>query len=285
MPDYLALDFPVLREDTADFKGGIAYTVTATRQDETLMVTHTLTGQSYISRLIKDGKAKFSAQLFYKKSSERKHRFADSHSTNGLEITATQAIPLDFSYPPDVTGNIVILSQEKITNDAESGLDDFWADVKKFTIPEFARIAYHAKLSFSSDALQQLIKLVCKETLAPGKMQTLVNETADEGTCPVKLVCSQDVYDELKQATPEIQNNPKTDRHATRLAILTQALCATYAHMQNIKLPDEQINGSLLKHLEMLSEDWRGENFNPSLAATEIQPYILSKLQKESSDE
>ena len=125
------------------------------------------------------------------------------------------------------------------------------------------------------------MEVKCDEKLGYGEMKVSVNEIAGEGETPVSLLCGKGVYDELCKLTPA---EPCNAVESMRMAIITQALCAVYAYMQNLP-KDDEVGGVLLAHLEMLEdktgENWKNEEFNPSLAATKMQPYAIKELYSE----
>ncbi len=284
MSDSIILDFPVLVEDDGDFVEGVSYEVEAkARQiDRKLEIRHTLRGQSFISKLVKSGDAKFSVLLLYRDSAERQHHLHDTDiSINDHEIIATQTIPIKFSYAPEITPSIVILEAKKLTVDASSGLTDFWEQGEYFDIPQYSRVALGLKLKFTAGDLSKLMKVISDEKLGDGEMKVEVNENVGEGETPVSLYCGQGVYDELNKITPA---EPSNSVESMRSAIITQALCAIYAYMQNLN-NDHEASGVLAAHLDMLEEktnlNWRDDNFSPSLAATRMQPYAIKALSDE----
>ena len=289
MSTNLILDFPILKKDSGDFLAEISYEVEACQSDGKLIIRHTIKGQSFVSQLLKTGDAKFSALLLYRDSSERQHRFCDADtSAEGNEINATQTIPIKFSYAPEITPSIVILKNKKISVDASSGLTDFWGQGEHFEIPPYSRIALGQKLKFTSGGLSKLMKIIPDENLNQGEMKVNVNEHAGEGETPVSLYCGQGVFDELHKITEATLKKPRNAAESMRSAILTQALCAVYAYMKNLD-EDYESSGVLAKHLEMLEsetgENWEDENFNPSLAATKMQPYTVKALNGGNDDD
>ncbi len=282
MPDNLILDFPVLRQGGGDFVEEVSYEVEADRLAGKITVTHRIKGQSFIRQLIEDGNAKFSVLLLYRDSSERQSYLCNEgdivtkDETN--EMVATQIINMDFSYAPEVTPSIIILESKKITVDDSSGLTDFWEKGDYFDIPKYSRIALGLKLKFTSGDISKLMKVEFAKELGCGEMEVRVNENAGEGETPVSLLCGKGVYDELCKVT---RAEPRNAVESMRSAIITQALCAVYAYMQ--KLDENYVVGGVLSaHLEMLEdktgENWKNEEFNPSLAATKMQPYGIDVL-------
>lgn len=282
MPDNLILDFPVLRQGSGDFVEEVSYEVEADRLAGKITVTHRLNGQSFIRQLIEGGDAKFSVRLLYSDSSERQSHLCNAgdivpnDETN--EMVATQIISMDFSYAPEVTPSIIILENKKITVDDSSGLTDFWEKGEYFDIPKYSRIALGPKLKFTSGDISKLMEVKSDEKLGYGEMKVSVNENAGEGETPVSLLCGKGVYDELRKVT---LTEPSNAVEAMRWAIITQALCAVYAYMQNLG-EHYVVGGVLSAHLEMLEdktgENWEAEGFDPSLAATKMQPYAIKEL-------
>ncbi len=281
MSDNLILDFPVLRDNSGDFVEGVSYEVEATHDDGKLNITHTLKGQSFISQLVENDEAKFSVSLLYRDSSERQHHLCDTGiSTSNHEIVGTQTIPIKFSYAPEIMPSIVILTDKKIVADASSGLTDFWKHGEQFNIPKYSRVALGEKLKFTAGDLSKLIEVLNDERLGDGEMKVKVKEDSGEGETPVSLLCSTDVFDELSKVT---QAEPSTAVESMRSAIITQALCAVYAYMHKLSNnQDFEVSGVLAAHLEMLEsktgENWENEDFDPSLAATKMQPYAIKVL-------
>ncbi len=269
MSDELILSFPVLKKDSGDFLDSIIY-ITKAINDRKLTITHTLKGQSFIAELIKDKKAKFAVALYYKDNAERQNFVCDKwdYDENTEEISTEQNIDIDFSYAPEITPYIVVMNDNKIVVNDKSGLTDFWQG-EEFSIPSFSRIAHHSKLKFTSGNVSSLLNVQCETEYKSGSIKTNVNEMAGEGEQPIKIYCAQDVYDELKKG---VSDNPTDVRAAMRTAIVTQVLCHVYAHMDNSKETD--IHSGLLQHLEEVKEktkeDWEGDEFNASFAATQM---------------
>lgn len=278
----LMLDFPVLKHNNSDFKEGISYNVTATQANKKLTIEHTLSGQSYISELIKKNYAKFSVLLLYKNIAKRENHGCDHANVKfgGNKITAIQIIDINFSYAPEISPSIIITEDQKITADDASGLSDFWKDEIP-DISKYSRIALHPKLKFTDGTLSSLISIELKEDLSAGVMEVDVEETAKEGKIPVTLFCAKDVFDELRQVTSK---EPSNCVEAARSAIITQALCAMYAYMKNLNSNDE-VEGVLAAHLELLKDttgkSWTDEYFNPSWAATKMHPYAIKAFGNE----
>jgi len=290
MPDNLILDFPILKNGGGDFSTAVSYAVEADRDRHgtQLKITHALHGRSYIRQLLEIGAAKFSVLLLYRDSAERHHHLCDGIALDDNQATATQIIPIAFSYAPEIKPCIVVLQNEHIVVEATSGLTDFWAHGDVFDIPAHSRIALAPKLKFTSGDVEKLMKVVHDEELDSGEMAVVVRESAAEGEVPVSLRCGKDVFDELRKIKRAItQVIPRNASDSMRSAIITQALTATYAYMQS-KGPDFEVSGVLLAHLEELQSrgiDWRNENFNPSLAATKMQPYVVTVLNGEHDDD
>lgn len=284
MSDSLILSFPVLKNDSGDFLEGVSYTVEATQgnNQRKLYIDHTLTGNSFITDLIKDKKAKFSVSLFYKDSSERQSFVCDDFDFDDetKEITAEQEIDITFSYAPEITANIVLSKDEKITVNPQSGLTDFWQG-EAFDIPAFSRIAHHLKLKFSSGDVSSLMWKDMDESYSSGSIQTIVTETAREEQQPIKIVCAKDVYDELDKGF----SGNMDARMAMRKSIITQILCAVYAYMNNLEDKETDIHNGLLSHMETvkdtIGQDWESDDFNASFAATQMMPYSIEALNNE----
>lgn len=282
MSDELILSFPVLKQDNGDFLDDISYVIEATQaQDKrNLYITHTLKGNSFISQLIKDGKAKFSISLFYKDNAERQNFVCEDfdYDSEKNEITAKQTIKIDFRYAPEITPNIIVLEDTKITVD-DSGLTDFWNGAV-FDIPAYARIAHYVKLTFTSGDVSSLMWKDMDEEYPNGAIKTTILETAGEHEQPIKIICSKDVYDELDKGF----SGKLDEKMAMRKSIITQVLCHTYAHMNNLEDKETVTHSGLLAHMEMVKkttgEDWDGE-FNASLAATKMVPYAIEALNNE----
>ena len=290
MSTNLILDFPILKKDSVDFFEEVSYEVAAHKIGGQLKVTHVIKGRSFISELVKINDAVFSVLLLYKDSGERQEHVcnADEISINGDEITATQTISMEFSYAPEITPSIVILKNKTIMVNESSGLTDFWKQGDHFHIPQYSRIALGYKLKFTSGDLSKLIRAVYKKELDDGEVEVVVRESAGEGETPVDVFCGKGVYDELHKVTIA---KPRDSVESMRSAIITQVLCAIYAYMQNLNKENDgyEIGGVLAAHLERLESDtgqsWESENFNPSLAATKMQPYAVKVLVSSGDDD
>ena len=285
MSDELILSFPVLKQDSGDFLDSITYAVDAVQlqNNRKFVVTHTLKGESFISELLKENKAKFLVSLYYKDNAERQSFSIDSYDYDEemQEIVAEQEIDIDYSYAPEVTPCIVITSDEKVVVSDKSGLTDFWQN-EIFDIPIYSRIAYHLKLKFSSGNVSSLIHVSCDETYPVGSIKTVVTPTASEAEQPIQIICAQDVYDELNKGTPQPPVDSKT---AFRSSIISQALCYVYSYMNSLEDKETDIHSGLLQHMteleEKTGEDWIGDDFNASFASTKNLPYAINALNKE----
>ncbi len=287
MTDDLILSFPVIKNTGGDFLESVSYKVEATQgsNHRKLYITHTLTGGSFIAELIKDKKAKFSVSLLYKGSSERQKIVCDDFDFDDetKEITTEQKIDIDFSYAPEITANIVLLKDETIVVNPQSGLTKFWQG-EKFDIPAFSRIAHHLKLKFTSGDVSSLMWKDMDESYNDGAIKTTVTATAGDGEQPIKIICAKDVYDELDKG---FAGNMDA-KIAMRASIITQVLCHVYAYMNNLTDKENDIHTGLLLHMETVKdktgENWEDDdNFNASLAATKMMPYAIEALNKESN--
>ena len=285
MSDELILSFPVLKQDSGNFLDSIIYIAEATQwqNDRKLTITHTLKGKSFIAELIKNNKAKFAVSLYYKDSAERQKFVCDkwSYDEDIEEISTEQNIDIDFSYAPEITPYIVVMSDEKIVVNNELGLTEFWQK-EVFNIPSFSRIAHHLKLKFTSGNVSSLINVQCETNYQNGSIKTIVTETIEEAKQPIKIICAQDVYDELKKG---VSDNPIDARTSMRKAIITQVLCHVYAYMNNLEDKETDIHSGLLQHLEAvkekIKEDWMSDDFNASFVATKMMPYAIDVLNNE----
>lgn len=277
----LILDFPVLKKDGGDFIENISYEVEVDSVDGELKIEHKLKGLSFVGEAVKIGDAKFSVWLLYKNSSERQSHVCNSNVTiQGDSIISTQTVSMDFSYAPEVSSSIVLMKDKTISVDNTSGLTDFWEQGESFDIPKYSRIAIGQKLKFTSGDLSNLMKVVLDNDMGPGEMKVVVYEQADEGIVPVTLCSGQGVYDQLMRVK---KAKPKDASDAARSAIVTQALCAIYAYMHKEWVRTKcETSGVLAAHLVELrdktKEDWEADEFDPSLAATKMRPYVTKFL-------
>ncbi len=285
MSDYLISDYPILTKDSGDFIGSTSYTVQATQYENNIKIEHILEGQSFISELIKRRDADFSVLLLYKDHDIREyHSSKYSELDIGVTIKFTQHIPIKFSNAPEIMPYIFISNYKELIVDDKSGLTDFWKQGDKLYIPSYARIAIHDKLKFTSGDIQHLIQLIHKKEFNSGTMSVNVKDTAEETERPVQLLCATDVFDELKKVTQDTLYKPKNATDTVRAAIITQALCAVYARMQHrCQNENYETSGMLRAHLEQLQEktkqNWEmDDNFEPSLAATKMQPYTIKTM-------
>lgn len=283
MAENFILDFPVLKNGGGDFRGDVAYEVAASREGTTITITHTLNGASFIRDFVETKRAVFSVLLVYRNSSERQIHPCDDFAVYADRITATQTIPMNFSYAPEIKPSVVLRDTQTVTASNESGLSEFW-DQEQFNFPAFTRIAVGATLQFTGGDLSQLMEIKLKDSLATGEMEVTVYDNAGEGVVPVVLLCGQGVFEELRNIKRD--KMPTDAKEAARSAIITQALCAVYAYMN--KLSDElELSGVLEAHLIQMKE--KNQNlddvdFNPSLAATKMNPYAVEALKKNGDD-
>ena len=292
MIEMAALEFPVLFERGGGFADGVRYTVKATMHGtgtpKELVIEHSLAGTSFIRDWILSGDASFSTRLLFRRSAQRKaFRYTGEPEVFGDFLIAKQYIPVQFSYPPEISCSIATTGdQTLIVRHPMCGLTDFWNEDERIDIPGYARIGRHPLLTFIDGRLPSLIYVVCNEEFDSGSMETTVRETAPDGEKPITLRCARDVYDELSAFR---DTSTSTPREAMQSAIVTQALCAVYRHMNASKqIDDEEISSALRRHRYYVKKKtdmtWGEEGFNPSLAATVMQPYVLWDIQT-SADE
>lgn len=259
------------------------YTVEA-ENDESIKITHILSGKSFISDLLNRDEAVFSVQLLYRSDGVRE----EHHCKADIEIEgigAVQRITKQFTYAPEIIPSIVVLENKTIRANPDSGLSKLWQSNEQFYIPAYSRIARHAKLTFTSGDISSLMQVSLDEELLSGTMKTDINVYAKEGEIPVVLYCSKNVFDELSRVT---DSKPKSAEEAMVSAIITQALCAVYGHMHAIQeknLSDDEnpdLSGVLRAHLEQLQDktgmSWEDDEFNSGLAATRMRPYAIEAL-------
>jgi len=285
MSDELILSFPVLKDDGGDFLDSVFYIVDATQgaSNGKLYISHTLKGQSFIVKLLRDGKAKFSVSLFYKDNAERQSSVCDecNYDEDMQEVTGEQILDIDYNYAPAITPFIVIMENENIIVDSNSGLTDFW-QTESFELPAFSKLAHHSKLEFSSGSVSSLMWKEINEDYKSGTIKTSVIATSGEDEQPIKVVCSKDVYDELDRGF----SGQLDAGSVVRKSIVTQILCHVYAHMNSLEDKETDIHSGLLKHMEAVEEntgeDWTSDsNFNASFAATGMVPYEIEVLDRE----
>ena len=208
---------------------------------------------------------------------------------SGDALVAKQQISVRFFETPEVTCSIVAAKDRQlVVSHPDSGLTNFWREGERIDIPRYARIGRHTMLSFDDGSFDSLIYVVEGKELDDGQMRTVVSEYARDGEKPVTLFCAKDVYDEI-WALKEARSSRY--REAMQSAMLTQALCAIYGYMEGymeMKTHDEdydydedEINPILRSHGIKLKENtgtmWGEDGFNPSLAATQMRPYVILK--------
>lgn len=283
MSSPVILDFPVLQHGGGNFKEDVSYEVSASHAAGKLTITHELRGRSFIYDWVKSGDAVFSVSLLYRDSSERQaheYKISAKQDERDNKIIAKQIIDNQFSYAPEIMPSIVVLKSKEVVVGDNSGLTNFWQSAETFCIQPYARIALAARMQFTSGDVSNLMKIVEDKNLAVGEMRVVVNEHANEADAPVTLWCGQGVYDQLRKMT---QASAKNSIEALRSAIVTNALCAVYADVKNLAdAAKEEVNGVLLAHLNLMHEqtgqDWQADDFDPSLAATKMQPYATDVL-------
>ena len=290
MSGTIALVFPVLDEEGAGFVDGVSYTVSATIQGlsspRMLTVEHRLTGASFVRDWVQFGDARISTRLLFRNGARREaHPFDGDFDDSGEALVAAQRIRVSFLQNPEVACSIVAVRDRKlVVCHRVSGLTGFWRAGDRIDIPRYARIGRHAALTFDDDSLGSLIHVVEEKEMGSGQMKADVKAQAPEGEKPVTLLCARDVYDKLQAFT---EAPPASGREAMRSAIVTQALCAIYGHMNMLariedeNYNEEDINSTLRSHGERLKAEtglaWDDDDFNPSLAATKMRPYAILK--------
>ena len=287
MSDNLALEFPVLQPDQDNFSPGIEYTVAARRHQNRdgrfLTITHILIGRSFIRELLENGNACFSVAFLYKNSSECQYHSCDLDSViqmeDGSGITAVQTVPQDFSYAPEIKASILSLKDSTLLANSESGLTEFWKD-ESFTIPQYARIAFHPTMKFTDGALSNLMEVELDEKIDPKEMKVRVSEFAAEGRAPVTVECGLKIFAELHRINDV---PPKTLQESMRSSLVTAVLCSVYGYMRmiNNQQKDFEETATLKAHLEEMEEragmSWKDDEFDPALAATKMYPYGVFK--------
>ena len=282
----LTMDFPILKPECADFLKDVSYEVEANQDGKEMRIQHTLKGQSFIRSLVINDEAKFSVLLLYRDSSERQHEVSNDIKIESDRIVAVQLVDIKFSYAPEIIPSIIIIKEKSIQlADEYSGLTDFWKQGDDTTIPKYSRIALAEKLKFTKGGLDNLFEIQHKESFDRGWMEVSVNEFTGDGTPPVTLFCGKDVFDQIMRTRlpqPGAPLESHSQIESIRGAIATNILCALYAYMQQLHKKEDgehEYSGVLLAHRELLqekiNENWQDGDFNPSLAATKMQPYML----------
>ena len=291
MNENFILDFPVIATGGGDFDA-VEYQVEAGRNSENLIITHKLTGKSFVRQLIENKVAGFSVLLVYRNSAERQHCMCETYDIESdVVITATQTVPKLFSYSPEVIPSIIATQAVEIPAKDALGVSDFWREVD-FRIPQYARIARHDRLVFSDGEMFSLFQLEHAKEFESGQMRIEVNETAGEGQVPVTLFCARDLYDEMVKPVPD-KNNPRDVAEAWRCAVVTHVLSYVYSYMHNLrnKTNDDahKTEGVLAAHLELLLQEtgtsWEDDDFNASLAATKMWRYSVEVIQQGGDDD
>ena len=284
----IALHFPVLDETGSSFGDGVRYIVSAmllgVDPPRTLTVEHRLTGSSFVRDWVCSGNACFLTRLLFRNSARREAwPFDGKWEDSGDALVAKQQIEVRFFDAPEISCSIVTMNDQKlVVSHPESGLTDFWPAGVLVHIPRYARIGHHMVLNFDDGSLASLIHVVADKTLSDGQLKTEVSQHAPEGKKPVTLLCAEDVFDELKAFT---EARPLRHKESVRSAIVTQALCAVYGHMdmlaRDLQYHEIEINPALRSHGQELKQrtgtTWGEDNFNPSLAATQMRPYAILK--------
>lgn len=284
----VALGFPVLDEVGASFADGVRYTVAARIKGATppriLTVEHRVSGTSFIRDWVRSGDARLSTRLLFRNSARREAwLFDNALEEAGDALVAKHQIPIRFFDTPQIACSIVATeNRQLVVRHPESGLTDFWREGERINIPRYARIGHHAILNFDDGSLAALIHVVEEKDLKNGQMKTVVREHAPEAEKPVTLICATDVFDELRTFR---DIRPSTHKEALKSAILTQALCAIYSHMETLTrredYDEEEISPALRSHGQDLKEKtdtvWGEGGFNPSLVATQMLPYAILK--------
>jgi len=292
--DSIPNNFPLLEGRTLDFIDEVSYTVLA-RYDwerKSLLVTHTLKGRSFIADFVRSGDAKFAVSLFYKDSRERRaFVHEDDYKDTDDCLYATQTIDVEFSYAPEVTPNIVLLKEGAIKVGNNSGLTEIWDKDTSVHIPSYARIALYPTLSFTGDELRSLLEMKCDESYKDGTVSTIIFEKSGVSEKPLRVACASDIYLLFKKKRKVLQDK-KDAETAMAYAITTQIMCRIYAYMHGLSHEDkegDELHSGLVDYMDMVAEetgqDWRGDDFDASLAATRMYPYNIKAITQMGHDD
>lgn len=298
MSELLLLPYPTLQDRQQDFAPDVSHSVSVQRKlvgdngKVDLIITHTLSGQSFLSDWIRNGQACFSVLLRYVDSAQREaHRLEqdDVHGrSDGLSLQGVQQVPQRFSRPPVVMPFIVSTCASSISAGAK-GLVPYWnreLEAGPVAIGKWTRLAFHSPIHFVSGRIDEWIVVKNDRTLNKGEIRTGIELGAAE---PVVLYAADDAYGELRRLTSDqCETMPDGINQATALrrVMITQALVALYAHVNHAILSTDErdfasmpLGETLRKHLEEMHKktgmQLGDERFNASLAATRMMPFLF----------
>ena len=278
--------FPVLGSDRMDYAPDAAYTTSEWRvADNQAHLRHQIIGDSYVARMVAEGRAQFGVAVVMKATMYRRTFITD----NNGELSVSQFIPIEKSsrsieLPKLMPMVIYTGDDQSVVADETMGLDKLWLG-RKFSLPKGAILARGQDLEFEP-SLEQLLRVKKNPHMREGGLEVDIS-SADSGFFVV------DVHPNLFDSMRSAQAAGGGKRHHLN-SILTQALHAGFAQLaQRFNEQDEEIQTlenfqSVKRQLDRLGvAAWDDqEEFDPCKAACAYYPHLLEvNLSKDDDDE
>ena len=278
--------FPVLGHDRMDYTPDAAYTTGEWRvAGDQVHLRHQIIGDSYVSHMVAQGRAKFGVAVVMKATMYRRTFIAD----NKGELSAVQLIPIEKSsrsieLPKLMPMVIYTGDDQSVVANETMGLDKLWLG-RQFSLPRGAILAREQDFEFEP-SLEQLLQVNKNPHLGRGELQVDI-ATADSGYFVVDV--HPDLFDSMRSA--QVAGNGER-RHLN--SILTHALHEGFdklAKQSSEKDEDIQTLENFQAVKRQLNElgvaAWDDqEDFDPCKAACAYYPHLLEvNLNKDDDDE
>jgi len=263
--------FPVMGEGRLDYSSACSYKTSDWLINAgQVEMTHTIEGDSLVSRLIKEDKAGFGCVVTIPSTMYRlivkceetgalsaKHNFNIEERNRSVEIV--KFLPIVFYKG----------KEQKFVGDSSMGLDEIW-NGHQFTLHKgaiIARDSWHEILPMMS----HLIRFFDGETILKGRMEV---DVADEGGGYFRVRLSSDLYESFKRTSKPVHRQHRN-------SIATHALSIGLAKLQNQESGD--VDWDLLENFQALKrvlqekyKAWDEPDFDPNKAACAYRPHCLN---------
>lgn len=280
-----SLPFPVLGPERLDYQPECSYQTSdwTVNDGDIVSLRHHLSGDCLVSRLVKEGKAKFACIVVVKTTMYRRTFVHDSNRELFADQTFTIRRGMRTVETPKMLPVVVYLNADKAIIPAKTdGLDPLWRG-RKFTLPKAAILAQDRWHEFIP-GIGQLLKIKRADNLAPGQQMRVDIAQPDGGYFLVHVTPA--LFDGIQGAAAHGE-----DKCHHRNSILTHALSVGFSQCAK---PDEETGLSSLENFQTIKRRlkaldipaWDDEDeFDPCRAACVIYPHVIRPVSESLEEE
>lgn len=269
--------FPVLHENTLDYRDAKAYSAELHRYGNTeVVIKHSLMRDTLVGSLVLQGRA-----AFYSTVSVRGTTFRCTQTVNQAEVKSIQdmleaeqvvSIP-EFPWSPEVfaSSGAVLLESEEVSTQTECDLAEFFRDDTAIKFPAQARLAFKDWVRFFS--MGALFQINSDSSIENGAFSV---EPARSSRLQITISLSPTLYDDVVG-----MNRDSSVRRHILCAALSQVFQELWQKQQVVDQESNLFDGKeeakqLLELAEGLRQylenrkipTWEDPNFNPAYSAS-----------------